>query len=403
MLAVCVPQMHPVLRQMKSCGGAPLMAPDRLEAETEGFARLNGGTNPEAHPRVQLKKDAAESYVPNSNILRDNEGTEGEGLRHVKFQSGQVLRESHPSQKVLSEKDFERDEHNGISIASAHLKAADMITAYEQTVKEEVNFQTSFNNHVRTLAARQEVTLGLMHLWDFISAYLSNQSSKALTAQLFLVIQHCRDEGTLKDGLLNIADPENKWLVDLINILQTIIVQEQTLSLSEKVAAINYSLLALSKHYAKKVFNTVFPPIDKEVKIHTFYMRNVIKILVLCDDLGMYRNERIERVISGVRKRELSDRELMFNLRRAMTQDNEDDEYDEEDLAPTRAPKLAGLGAGSLQKLSEEEAYNTTVSLQRHGREESYPDERGARSNPFDNKRRVGDKSKAAYFDFDYE
>src|SRR3989440_8008893 len=35
-------------------------------------------------------------------------------------------------------------------------------------------FRSSFNNHVRTLVAREEVAIGLMHLWDFVSALEQN-------------------------------------------------------------------------------------------------------------------------------------------------------------------------------------------------------------------------------------
>lgn len=311
----CTPfQMHPVLRQMK-----PLPASAaRAEVESEGLARLQGGAAPETHPRVQMKQEAAEAFIPSRNVFRDNEGEEAEGMRHLKYESGRALRENHPPKKILEEADFIKNNITGVSPAEAHLKAADLVTAYEQTVKEEVNFQTSFNNNVRTLIAREEVTIGLMHLWDFVEAFLANPVSKALTAQLFLIVQHCRDEGVLRESLLNIAEPESRWLVDLLNILQTIIVQERGLGLGEKVAAINYSVITLSKHYARKIFNSVFVPIDKEAKINTFYMRTVIKLLVLCDDLGMYRNEKIERAVSGARQREYNDRELMHKLRQVL-------------------------------------------------------------------------------------
>ena len=41
-------------------------------------------------------------------------------------------------------------------------------------MNQEINFQKSFNNHVRTLVAREEVAIGLMHLWDFVSALEQN-------------------------------------------------------------------------------------------------------------------------------------------------------------------------------------------------------------------------------------
>lgn len=331
--------MHPVLRQMRPpASQMPMTDMDQTPQlqEGEGIARV--GANPDSHPRVNLKRDAAEAYVPTRNLFRDVAdesrltmgGEEGEGVRHLKYTAGKVMQGSINSRKALDELDFEIDTNTGMSDAKAHIAAADLVTAYEQTVREEANFQKKFNNNVRTLISRQETTYGLMHLWDFITAFLSNPASKALTAQLFLIVQHSRDDGILRESLLTIADPTSRWLVDLVNILQSIVVQERTLSIASKVAAINYSVISLSKHYARKVFKTPFVPLDKEAKISTFYMRCVIKLLVLSDDLGMYRNERIQRVVSGARQREMSDHELMFNLKTALAY-GDDYDYDEED------------------------------------------------------------------------
>lgn len=395
-------QMHPVLRQMK-----PLPAPaERLEAaESQGLARLQGGAAPEAHPRVQMKQEAAEAYIPASNIFRDHEGEEAEGMRHVRFEAGRALRPSHGGKRVLEEQDFEKDPRTGVSPAQAHLKSADLVTAYEQTVKEEVNFQTSFNNNVRTLIAREEVVIGLMHLWDFVQSFLENPLSKALTAQLFLIVQHCRDEGVLRESLLNIAQPESRWLIDLLNLLQTIVVQERGLALGEKVAAINYSIITLSKHYARKIFNSVFVPIDKEAKINTFYMRTVIKVLVLSDDLGMYRNERIERAVSGARQREYNDRELMYKLKEAFSSDGGpegflDDDEDEGALdgaGRLREPESWGAGAGvsasSMRRPPPEYAEDTVADgsmlFQQHERG-SQSSESGGLAEPALGRRQLG-------------
>lgn len=296
----------------------PLLEDEEVVDEGVGVARLEAPT-PESHPRVQIKRDAAEAYVPPRNILRDAEGEEATQARHLQYTAGKALQGSLPSRRVLTPEDFERCPRTGLSRASTHMEAANLVTAYEQTVKQEANFQKTFNNNVRTLIARHEVTVGLMHLWDFASAFVESPGSKALTAQLFLIVQHCRDEGFVREGLLNLAAPEGRWMLDLINILQSIVVQERSLGIAERVAAINYSVITLSKHYARKVFNTPFVPLDKEAKISTFYMRAVVKLLVLCDDLGVYRNERMERLVSASRRREMSDLELMGNLRRVLT------------------------------------------------------------------------------------
>src|SRR2546421_748852 len=42
-------------------------------------------------------------------------------------------------------------------------------------------FRSSFNNHVRTLVAREEVAIGLMHLWDFVSALEQNPLDRKST------------------------------------------------------------------------------------------------------------------------------------------------------------------------------------------------------------------------------
>ncbi|AXE75626.1 52K [Egyptian fruit bat adenovirus] len=283
--------------------------------EGEGLARLY--VPPEQHPRVQLKKDSAEANIPKVNIFRDNPGEEPEEMRDVRFRSGKEIELN--KQKVLTDEDFEIDEATGVSPAKAHLAAANLVTAYEQTVKEEANFQKSFNNNVRTLLAREEVTLGLLQLWDFVEAYVCNPTNKCLTTQLFLIIQHVKDNGIFKESLLNIADPDSKWLYDLINVLQSIIVQDTTLQISEKLAAINFSIISLGKYYARKIFKSPFVPLDKQVKIDTFYMRIILKLLVLCDDLGIYRNERIEKIVSVSRRKEYSDDELLFRLKQAFS------------------------------------------------------------------------------------
>ncbi|ALE30356.1 52K [Simian adenovirus 13] len=325
--------MHPVLRQMRPSNSGPATtaagavcqagAGNPLEEvldieEGEGLARL-GAHSPERHPRVQLKKDSSEAYIPPRNLFRERSGEEAEEMRDSRFRAGRELKKGLDRERLLRPEDFEARDRTGVSAARAHVAAADLVTAYEQTVKEEMNFQKSFNNHVRTLIAREEVAIGLMHLWDFLEAYVQNPTSKPLTAQLFLIVQHSRDNETFRDALLNIAEPEGRWLLDLINILQSIVVQERSLSLADKVAAINYSMLSLGKFYARKIYKTPYVPIDKEVKIDSFYMRMALKVLTLSDDLGIYRNDRIHKAVSASRRRELSDRELMYSLQRALT------------------------------------------------------------------------------------
>lgn len=313
-------QMHPVLRHMKPTVSAatdlpPLNAPDEREPEEPvGLARVF--SEPEHHPKVALKKDASEAYVPKQNVFRDPQ-PEAENMRHLQYASGSMMHLD--KEKVLSGQDFETPEGQVISPARAHLQAARLATAYEQTLKQEVNFQKSFNNQLRVLISREEVTMGLMHLWDFVTAYVENPTSKSLATQLLLIVQHARDESMFKEALLNVAEPEGKWLLDLLNITQTIIVQERQLQVEEKIAAINYSITTLSRYYAGKIFKTPFVPMDKEVKICTFYMRMVIKLLTLSDELGVYRTEKMQRAVSSSRKREMSDKELMFNLYQALT------------------------------------------------------------------------------------
>lgn len=309
-------QMHPVLRHMKASRHPDLSSDSVTDGESHGLARVT--TNPEQHPRCSIKKDSSVAIVPKQNVFRDAEGSKGQGIRDIRFKSGRDI--SVDTQRVISDDDFEYDEDCPISTAKAHLQAADLVTAYEQTTKQEANFQKSFNNNVRTLVAREEVTMGLMHLWDFVQAFFENPTSRSLTAQLLLIAQHVREEGIFKETLLNITEPENRWLSDLINILQSIIVQERCLRLGEKVAAINYSVVTLGKFYARKIFKSVFVPIDKEIKIDTFYMRMVLKVLCLCDDLGIYRVDTMQRLVSNSRRREMTDTELMYNLRRALSE-----------------------------------------------------------------------------------
>ena len=319
-------QMHPVLRHMKPPASAleSLGADDAspLREEGEGLARLS--PQPETHPRVQLKKDAGEAYVPRRNVLRDDPGDYPDEMRDVRFRSGRHMRLD--PQRVLTDEDFEVDTRVGVSPARAHLEAADLATAYQQTLKEERSFQQSFNNHVRHLVVRQEVVMGLMHLWDFAESYVEHPQSKALTAQLCLIAQHARDESLFREALLSLAEPEGRWLLDLINVLQSIVVQERSLSPAEKVAAVNYAVMSLAKFYARKMYQSPYVPLDKEVKVQSFYMRMVLKVLSLSEDLGAYRNERMERMVGRSRFRELNDSELLYGLKRALTADDGGDE-----------------------------------------------------------------------------
>lgn len=318
--------MHPVLRQLK--GARPTAdsqghssAPVTETAEGDGVARLPCSVD--HHPRAQLKKDSSEALVPRQNVFRDFEGQEQEEIRDLKYRSGRML--DVDKHKYLTDEDFELDRSVGISRGRMQMAAADLVSSYQQTAREEANFQSTFNNTVRTLIARDEVVVGLMHLWDFTEAYVTNPNSRSLTAQLLLIGQHIRQDGIFRETMLNISEPESKWLLDLINILHSIIVQERGLQISEKVAAINYSVITLGKFYARKIFNSPFVPLDKEVKIDTFYMRMVVKVLVLCDDLGIYRNEKIQKVVSSSRRRELTDAELMYSLRRALATSGNDE------------------------------------------------------------------------------
>ena len=55
-------------------------------------------------------------------------------------------------------------------------------------------------------------------------------------------------------------------------------------------------------------------------------MRMALKVLTLSDDLGVYRNDRIHKAVSASRRRELSDKELMHSLQRALTGAGTEDE-----------------------------------------------------------------------------
>lgn len=359
--------MHPVLRQFKpSAGGAAEGDAPAWGREPEGLVRLTDA-RPEAHPRVAMKKEVSEAFVPPQNVLRDEAGSQPEAARHQRFEAGRLLSANHDKRRVLTDEDFEVDGDLGMSPARAHLSASNLVTAYEQTVKAEQSFQTTFNNNLRTLIAREETTVGLMHLWDFVSAFIEHPHSKALIAQMFLIAQHCKDQGVLRDSLLSITDPSSRWLVDLINILQTIIVQERELSVAEKVAAVNYSIMSLSKFYARRIYQTPYVPIDREVKVNTFYMRCVLSILCLSDDLGVYRNSKLERVVSVGRRREASDAEFLEDLQRVLHNDQEEDEWPESEVRRGENVGAGMQGAGALDRWDGREAPEFSMSFQ-HGR-----------------------------------
>src|SRR2546426_160335 len=88
--------------------------------EGEGLARL-GAPSPERHPRVQLKRDTREAYVPRQNLFRDREGEEPEEMRDRKFHAGRELRHGLNRERLLREEDFEPDARTGISPARAHV------------------------------------------------------------------------------------------------------------------------------------------------------------------------------------------------------------------------------------------------------------------------------------------
>lgn len=322
--------------------------------EGEGLARPLEPTRSEAeldravarHPRVAMKRDTMHSAVAPDNLFREDfsEGAgDREGMRDLQYRAGhEMVASGLDSERVLSGYDFEQPLDGGAagpSAGHAHVRAADLATAYQQTVKQERSFQQTFNNTLRTLLAREETRVGLMHLWDFAQALRDNPQSRALTAQLFLITQHCRDEGVFREALLGLAEPESRWLFDLLDILQSIVVQEQRLTLEERVAAINYAVLTLGKFYARRVYRTRFVPLDKEVKVDTFYMRMVLKALVLSEELGAYRNARLERQVGGGRdRREMTDAELMQRLRETLRDER-------------RWAEVAGAGGTSLPAL----------------------------------------------------
>lgn len=285
----------------------------------------------ESHPGVQLKGASAPSGVPEDNVLRDaRDYTEGRGeresARDLAFRAGRELDRQAGGQDlaVVRARDFEEPSGAGsLSVGAAQTRAADLVTAYQQTVKAESSFQQYFNSTLRTLLGREETTVGLMYLWDFVQAMIENPRSRALTAQLFLVAQHSRDDGVFRATLLSLWEPGSRWLVDLVEVLQSIVVQERRLSLEERVAAINYAVLTLGRYYSRRVFKTRFVPLDKELKVVTFYMRMTMKVLVLSEELGAYRNARLERQVgSGRGQRELRDAELLSRLQAALRNDN---------------------------------------------------------------------------------
>ena len=285
----------------------------------------------ESHPGVQLKGASAPSGVPEDNVLRDaRDYTEGRGeresARDLAFRAGRELDRQAGGQDlaVVRARDFEEPTGAGsLSVGAAQTRAADLVTAYQQTVKAESSFQQYFNSTLRTLLGREETTVGLMYLWDFVQAMIENPRSRALTAQLFLVAQHSRDDGVFRATLLSLWEPGSRWLVDLVEVLQSIVVQERRLSLEERVAAINYAVLTLGRYYSRRVFKTRFVPLDKELKVVTFYMRMTMKVLVLSEELGAYRNARLERQVgSGRGQRELHDAELLSRLQAALRRDN---------------------------------------------------------------------------------
>lgn len=287
----------------------------------------------ESHPGVQLKGASAPSGVPEDNVLRDaRDYTEGRGeresARDLAFRAGRELDRQAVSGghdlAVVRASDFEEPSGAGsLSVGAAQTRAADLVTAYQQTVKAESSFQQYFNSTLRTLLGREETTVGLMYLWDFVQAMIENPRSRALTAQLFLVAQHSRDDGVFRATLLSLWEPGSRWLVDLVEVLQSIVVQERRLSVEERVAAINYAVLTLGRYYSRRVFKTRFVPLDKELKVVTFYMRMTMKVLVLSEELGAYRNARLERQVgSGRGQRELRDAELLSRLQAALRRDN---------------------------------------------------------------------------------
>ncbi|AMB61119.1 L1 55 kDa protein [Human adenovirus 7] len=115
--------LQPVTTAAAAVSGAGQPAYDLELEEGEGLARL-GAPSPERHPRVQLKKDSSEAYVPQQNLFRDRSGEEPEEMRASRFNAGRELRHGLDRRRVLQDEDFEVDEVTGISPARAHVAAA---------------------------------------------------------------------------------------------------------------------------------------------------------------------------------------------------------------------------------------------------------------------------------------
>lgn len=228
--------------------------------------------------RMEGKREAR---FPKVNLLRDGP-LQPEGLRQSKLEAGSLLR---VSDEKLEENDFLPD-YPGTSEGARRVEAAMLKQNSQSTVALEKSFMASFLSATRDFLTRYETACGVYMLQDFVHSFVQASDRSTLMAQLSLIRSHIGN-GVLSRAFSDLGDSRNRWCVDLVDMLDSI-VNDSNLLLEQMVSACNITVTRLGTFYAKRACGCEYPTSDQVMKCVTFFCRVLVALLGLAQTLGCY-------------------------------------------------------------------------------------------------------------------
>lgn len=264
--------------------------------------------------------------VPQTNLFKSprSEVPQNDYERDVMYRAGEQL--ELPRQRVLTPQDFEGDPT--FNPAVNHLKAAELKRAAEQTAFDEELRNVCHQTRVRSKLLRPELRAGIYYVYDFVKTYLDHPDGRVkLTPQLVLVAQHAGNS-MLARRLWQIAEPRNRWLVDLIEISH-MIVNDPSLTVEQQVAAFCTTVVELSMTYAKKSARNGYPSMAQMAKAQEYFFRLIEEILSLGVEVGVYNNQPLPfRPKRYSELPQMTDADYMFGLTQALENEPPQGEFD---------------------------------------------------------------------------
>lgn len=320
--------MHPIMKNIRSTVS---------NCEGDGSQRIidcgianKGDELFEIRQQQRDDKNATNSNIPDAiDVFRDPEPKMSEE-RDLLFKSGLSLDVN--KQRVLEPDDFKPD-ILGSNVAMRHMQAAEMQRNSSHTADLEIYAHDMFMRTVRQLLRHPSTKLGLLYLCDFLDNYINTTPSHELAVQM-VTLQHHINSNVLKRifSKINIKDEKGnftqKWLINLINVLQMIV--EEEMSISSQLSGIGVACNKLALHFAKKASGGHYPSADKLAKTSTYFRRIIASVLDLAKSIGCYERNTTPRlpIKKSSREVESGDDAYMFSLTNAL----EGPESDEEDI-----------------------------------------------------------------------